>query len=46
MKGLKGKTPYKDGIAHSLRLKKKRKAGKKATKWQNIGKRSTLGRHS
>ena len=40
-KGLKGKTPYKDGIAPRLR-KKKRKAGKKATKWQNNGKRSNI----
>ena len=39
-KGLKGKTPYKDGIARRLRMKKERKAGKKATKWQNNGKRS------
>ena len=40
-KGLKGKIPDKDGIAPRLR-KKKRKAGKKATKWQNNGKRSNI----
>ena len=28
----KDKTPYKDGIARRLRLKSKKKAGKKATK--------------
>ena len=39
-KGLKGKTPYKDGIARRLRMKKERKAGKKVTKWQNNGRRS------
>ena len=38
--GLKGETPYKDGIARRLRMKKKRKTCKKATKWQNNGKRS------
>ena len=34
---LKGK---KDGTALRLRKKKRRKAGKKATKWENNGKRS------
>ena len=32
----KDNTPYKDGIARRLRMKKKKKAGKKATKWQSI----------
>ena len=41
-KRLKGKTPYKDGIARRLTMKKKRKAGKKATNWQNNGKRSNI----
>ena len=41
-KGLKGKTLYKDGIARRLSLKKKRKAGKKVTRWQNNGKRSNI----
>ena len=41
-KGLKGNTEYKDGIARRLRMKKKRKAGKKATKWQNNWKRSNI----
>ena len=36
------KNRYKDGIARRLRMKKKRKAGKKATKWQNNGKRSNI----
>ena len=34
----KDKTPYQSGIARRLRMKKK--VGKKATKWQNNGKRS------
>ena len=37
----KDKTSYKFGIARRLRMKKK-KAGKKATKWQNSGKRSNI----
>ena len=30
----KDKTPYKGGIAHRLRMKKKKRVGKKTTKWQ------------
>ena len=37
-----GQNPYEDGNARRLRLKKKRKAGKKATKWQNNGTSLTL----
>ena len=37
----KDKTPYKGGIARRLRMKKK-KVGKKAAKWQDIGKRSNI----
>ena len=36
----KDKTPYKDGTARRLRMKMKRNAGKKATKWQNKWERS------
>ena len=36
----RAKPRTKMGIARRLRLSKKRKAGKKATKWQNHGKRS------
>ena len=36
------KTPYKGGIARRLRMKKKKKVGKKATKWQDTGKRSNM----
>ena len=35
------KTPYKGGITRRLRVKKK-KVGKKATKWQDNGKRSNI----
>ena len=34
----KGKTPYKGVIARRLRMKKKKKVGKKATIWQDNGK--------
>ena len=33
---------YTSGIVRRLRMKKKRKAGKKATKWQNNGKKSNI----
>ena len=39
----KDKTPYKGGIARRLRMIKK-KVGKKATKWQDNGKRSNIWR--
>ena len=38
----KDKLPYKGGIARRLRMKKKKKAGKKATKRQNNGNRSNI----
>ena len=38
----KDKTPFKGGIARRLRMKKKKKVGKKATKWQDNGKRSNI----
>ena len=31
-----GKNPYTDGTARRWRMKKKRNAGKKATKWQHL----------
>ena len=40
-KRMEGKTSCKDGTAPRLRMKR-RKAGKKATKWQNNGKRSKI----
>ena len=41
-KGRKDETLNRDGIARRLRLKKKMKAGKKATKWQNNGNQDVL----
>ena len=37
----KDETPYKGGLARRLRMKMK-KVGKKATKWQDNGKRSNI----
>ena len=34
--------PYKGEIARRLRMKKKKRIGKKATKWQDNGKRSNI----
>ena len=36
------KTPYKGGIARRLRMKKKKKVGKKGNKWQDNGKRNNI----
>ena len=38
----KDETPYKGGKARRLRMKKKKKVGKKETKWQDNGKRSNI----
>ena len=38
----KDKTPYKGGTVRRLRMKKKKNIGKKATKWQDTGKRSKI----
>ena len=41
-KRTEGQNPIQRWIARRLSMKKKRKAGKKATKWQNNGKRSNI----